>query len=117
MWDQTRQALNQSALRALNELASLIPGVVALAVAVAVSFAIAIALYFLIRRISIGLRLDERLMRWGFRPMAEWSPAKSPSLLVARIVFWVILLAGFLIGIAAFESTLTSQFVFELFGY
>lgn len=117
MWDQTRQALNQSMLRVLNELASLIPGVVALIVAVLLSAIVAGVLYFLLRRSLTGLRFDERLMHWGFRSVAEWSPAKSPSLLLARIVFWGIVLIGFLIGIAAFDSTLTSQFVFELFGY
>ena len=48
---------------------------------------------------------------------AEWSPHKSPALLTARIVFWAIVLLGFFIGVAAFDSALTSQLVFELFNY
>ncbi|MGH9697318.1 MAG: mechanosensitive ion channel family protein, partial [Bryobacteraceae bacterium] len=39
------------------------------------------------------------------------------TLLVTRSVTWVILLIGFLIGISAFDATLTSQFVERLFTY
>ena len=47
----------------------------------------------------------------------DWAPGKSPTLLLARVVFWGVVLVGFLIGIAAFDSTLTSQLVFQLFGH
>lgn len=117
MWDQVQQALNQSMIRVLNEFASLVPGVVALVLAVAFAILIAGVLYFVLRRALTGLQFDERLTRWGFRSVAEWSPSHSPALLLARIVFWGVILIGFLIGLAAFDSTLTSELVFQLFNY
>jgi hypothetical protein len=117
MWDQVQQALNQSMIRVLNELASLLPGLVALVLAVLLATLLGAILYFILRRVLASLEFDERLARWGFRAVADWSPANSPTLLLARIVFWAILLLGFLIGIAAFDSTLTSQLVLELFAY
>src|SRR6266404_5352600 len=117
MWEQVQQALNQSMVRVLNELASLVPGLVALVIAMLFSTVLAWILAFLLRRSLVGLHFDDRLQRWGFPSLAEWSPAKSPTLLVTRIVFWAVVLIGFLIGISAFDSTLTSQLVFQLFAY
>jgi hypothetical protein len=117
MWEQVQQALNQSMIRVLNELASLVPGLVALVIAVVFSTLIAGVLYFVLRRSLGSLHFDERLVRWGFQPMSDWAPAKSPTILVARVVFWGVVLVGFLIGIAAFDSTLTSQLVLQLFTY
>ncbi len=117
MWEQVQQALNQSMIRMLNEFASLVPGIIALVLAVAFATLLAGVLYFILRRTLSGLDFDERLARWGFRSLLDWSPSRSPSLLTARIVFWGIVLVGFLIGIAAFDSTLTSQLVLELFTY
>jgi Conserved TM helix len=117
MWLQVQQALDQSMIRVLNELASLVPGLVALVIAVLFSTLVAGVLYFVLRRSLTSLHFDERLVRWGFQPMADWAPANSPTILVARVAFWGVLLIGFLIGIAAFDSTLTSQLVLELFAY
>lgn len=117
MWAQVQQALNQSLIRVLNELASLIPGVAALLLAVIFSALLGGILYVVLRRVLASIQFDDRLTKWGFRSLAEWSPSKSPSLLLARITFWTILLIGFLIGVAAFDSTLTSRLVLELFTY
>ena len=117
MWQQGQDALNQSMVRVLNQLASLVPGVVALIAAVLFASLVAGILYFVLRRTLAGLQFDERLGRWGLSSLANWSPSKSPSLLVARIVCWTVVLIGFLIGLAAFDSTLTSQLVYQLFAY
>ncbi len=117
MWEQVEQALNQSMIRVLNEFASLVPGIIALVLAVVFAALLAGVLYFILRRTLTSLQFDERLARWGFRSLADWSPSRSPSLLTARIVSWGVVLIGFLIGVAAFDSTLTSQLVLELFAY
>jgi hypothetical protein len=117
MWTQVQQALNQSLIRMLNEFASLIPGVAALLLAVIFSALLGGILYVVLRRVLVGVRFDERLNQWGFQSISEWSPAKSPSLLLARITFWTVVLIGFLIGVAAFDSTFTSRLALELFSY
>src|ERR1700735_676070 len=105
MWTQAQQALNQSLIRVLDQLASLIPGVAALMLAVICASRLGGVLFLALRRLLAGVQFDERLPKWGFR----WSPARSPSLVVARVVFWTVVLIGFLIGVAAFDSALTSD--------
>jgi hypothetical protein len=117
MWEQVQQALNQSMIRVLNELASLVPGVIALVVAVFFSAVLGGLLSMLLRRALVAMHFDDRVSGWGKRSFAEWAPGNSPSLLVSRVVLWGIIIAGFFIGVAAFDSTVTSQLVFDLFTY
>jgi hypothetical protein len=117
MWDQVERALNQSTAQVLSQLASVLPGFAALLVAIVVATLIAWILSFLLRRVMDHFAFDELLHRWGFAALREWSPSERPSLLVARVVFWSVVLLGALIGIAALDASLTSQLVFQLFTY
>src|ERR1051326_4728302 len=109
MWDQASQELNQSMARMLGQLANLLPGVLALIVAVLFAAMVALLLTFILRRFLNGVRFDERLARWGFSGIADWSPKKSPTLLVTRVVGWLVVIVGFLIGTTAFDAIWTSQ--------
>src|SRR5437016_1051799 len=117
MWQQVQQALNQSMIRVLNEVASLVPGLVALIIAMLFSVLVAGVVTFLLRRSLQALQFDERLHRWGFAPLADRSLVKSPTLVLTRVAFGIVVLIGFLIGIAAFDATLTSQLMFQLVGH
>ena len=117
MWDQVRQALDQSATGFLTRLASLLPGIVALALALVVSLLLAWIVGFTVRRLLSGVKFDERLTHWGFSWLSEWSPAQSPTLLVSGVVTGAIVISGFLIGIAAFNSDLISSMVRSVFAY
>ena len=117
MWEQVQQALNESAIRVMTQIASLLPGVVALVVALLLSAILAWVLSYLLRRSLRGVNFDARIMRWGLSSLAELSPQNSPTLLVARTLYWTVMIVGFLIGVAAFHATLTSQLVAHMFGY
>ena len=117
MWEQVQQALNQSSERVIAGLANLLPGLVALIVALVLSSAGAWVLAVLLRRFLRGIHFDERLEGWGLSGLADWSPNKSPSILVTRTVSWLIVLVGFLIGIAAFDAAITSEIAMRLFRY
>ena len=117
MWDQVGQALSQSMNRMLTQMASLLPGVVALIAALLVSALAALVLTAVLRRSVTSIDFDRRVVEWGFPTLADWSPAKSPTLLATRTIGWTIMLIGFLIGISAFDVALTSQFVNRLFAY
>jgi hypothetical protein len=117
MWDQVEQALNQSMTQVLSQLASLLPGVAALIVAVVVSIGIAWILSLVLSHLLRRLRFEDRLEQWGIESLREWSPGEDPVLLITRIVFWSVVLIGLLIGVAALDSSLTSQFVVKLFTY
>lgn len=105
MWQQVHSALSQSAHRVLFKLASFLPGLVALLVAVIVLALIGAAIAAILRRILISAKFDERLARNSTDALSDWSPSGSPTLLVARIVFWACVVLGFIIGISAFDAS------------
>jgi hypothetical protein len=117
MWHQVGLTLNESTVRVLSRLASLLPGMIALIVAVFFSALLAWLVAFALRRFLLSIHFDQQLERWGFTGVAEWSPDQSPALLVTRVISWSIVLLGFVLGLAAFDATLTSQLAFHLFGY
>jgi len=104
MWQQVELALSQSAHRVLVKLASFLPGLVALLLAVVVLTAIGAGLAALLRRTLAAAKFDERLARSTSATISDWSPAHSPTALIARLVFWTCVLIGFFIGISAFDA-------------
>ena len=117
MWDQVGNALNASMVRVLSQFASLLPGILALIVALLLSAAVAWALAGIVRRSLVSIEFDRKLPGWGFPSVVDWSPEHRPTLLVTRSIVAIVMLMGFLIGISAFDATLTSQMVFRLFAY
>jgi len=117
MWNQIRQALNESTSRVIKQIANLLPGIAALIVALLVAGILAWIITFLLRRSLRRIHFDERLSTWGLQSLAHWSASETPTVLVTRVVWWVIMLVGFLIGISAFDATLTPRFFERLFGY
>jgi hypothetical protein len=117
MWDQVGDALRLSMTKMLSQLASLLPGIVALLTALILSGLIAWAVAAILRRSLAGFDFDRRVAQWGFPGLAEWSPSSSPTRLVTRATAGIIVFIGFLIGISAFDGALPSQFVVRLFAY
>jgi Conserved TM helix len=117
MREHVKEALDQSTARFLTALARLLPGLVALTVALLISVVLAWIVAIVLRRLLVSVRFDERLVRWGFPSPAEWSPMKSPSILVSRFVAALVIMTGLLIGVSAFDAELTSLFVQSVFAY
>lgn len=117
MWDRAQQALMESTSRLLSQVASFLPGIVALIVALFISALAAWIIGAGLRRFLAGIHFDERASRWGGASPMEWPAGKSPALLLTRIVSWIIVIFGCLIGIASFDATLTSQLAHTIFGY
>ena len=117
MWEQVNQALNESAARVMTGLANLLPGFVALLVALLASTVLGWFLAWVVKRSLLGIGFDERLKGWGLSELAEWSPKKSPTILVARAVLWFVVLVGFMIGVTAFNAALTSDLAMRVFRY
>ena len=117
MWQQVKQALADSTAHFLTRFASLLPGLAALILAVLVSVILAWILATIVRRSLAALHFDERLGHWGFASLAEWSPLNSPTLLVSRSFGTLVIVSGFLIGIAAFDFEWTYLFVQSIFAY
>src|SRR5258708_24538406 len=117
MWDQVGQALSSSMARMLSQLAGLLPGTVALIAALLISALVAWMVAAIRRRSLRSVRFDHRVVQWGFPTLVQWSSTTSPTQLVPRAVAWTIMLIGLLVGISAFDATLTSELVLRIFGY
>jgi hypothetical protein len=104
MWQQVELALSQSAHRVLVKLAIFLPALVALLLAVIVLTAIGAGLAALLRRFLTAAKFDERLAHNFIAPISDWSPAHSPTALIARVVFWGCVLIGCFIGISAADA-------------
>ncbi len=117
MWNQIEQALDESVNRIVTGTANLLPGLVALVVALTIAILVAGIVGFLLRRSLRGIDFDAKAATWGLAGLSEFSASKSPTVLAVRFVTWIVILIGFLIGIAAFDATLTSRLVMRLFAY
>ena len=119
MGQQISLALRESMHRALVQLASFLPGLVALLVAVLALTLLGALLAYLVRRVLTALHFDERFARTQTPNVADWAPRHSPTVLVARTVFWACFLAGLLIGVSAFDASLSgnSQVSFLIIPY
>jgi hypothetical protein len=108
MWEQVHQALLESLHRAVFKVATLLPGVLALIVALVVSIFIGWLLAAILRRILLAARFDARVEQSGLANISDWSSARTPTFLATRIVFWLTVIAGLFVGIAAFDASLSS---------
>ena len=117
MWKQVQDALNQSTTAFITKLARLLPGFVALILALLISLALAWIVAMVVRRLLSSIRFDELLAHWGLPLAAESSPGRSPTLLVSGAIGVAVIAAGLLIGVAAFDSELTSELVRNVFAY
>jgi hypothetical protein len=103
MWDQIEQSLRLSMDRVITKIAMLLPGLLAFVVAVVIFTAIGWLLALLVRRVLGAVKFDERL-RDRTNAIAEWSSSQTPSLVMTRMVYWVCVFAGVIIGLSAFEA-------------
>jgi Mechanosensitive ion channel, conserved TM helix len=117
MWQQVNDALRASVGRVLASLAGFLPGFVAFLVSVLIAAILGWLLSATCRRVLRWFRFDQRLEGIGLDALAEWSPARSPTLLAGRLLFWMVFLIGMLVGIAALEATQTSTVAERLLNY
>jgi hypothetical protein len=116
MWEQAKEALDQSMIRLLSQFAGLLPGFLALIMALVASIVAAWVLSALMRGTLRAMHFDQRLST-GWPSVSEWSPQHSPALLVSRFVATVVLIMGFLIGVSAVDVTLTYDMVHSMVEY
>lgn len=117
MLDQVNDALRESIGRVFAGLVSLLPGLVALLLAVLLAVGIGWLLSAFTVRLLRWVGFDRRLEHIGFEGVGEWAPGRSPTLLVGRLIFWVALLLGMLVGLAAIDPTLMATLAGRLITY
>jgi hypothetical protein len=108
--------LSNSMAQAMGRFASLLPGILAFLLALLLFALLGWALAWLVDRILVAVRFDERLGR-GTDAVAEWSPHQTPSRLVSRLVFWVLVVIGIGVGADAFGASTHSAIADGLLFY
>jgi hypothetical protein len=113
MGQQIKSALLQSTHRVLEVLVNFLPGVLALLLAMILFTLIGWGLSALAYRILIAMRFDDRLAERATSDapagIADWSPARSPALLVSRAILWLCILIGLALGVSAFDASYSAQ--------
>ncbi len=103
VWRHMSDALHQSVYRVLTLLIAVLPGILAFFLALVVFSLIGVIISAVLRSILVFVKFDNRITR--FRGNTEWTPSAPPSALVARVCFWVWVLIGLIIGVAAFDAS------------
>jgi len=117
MWRNVQESLLASLERVLTGVAAFLPSLLAMTLALLLSALLAWMIRLVLLRTLRGLKFDTRLEKWGFAGLVGISPGKSPSLLVCRIVSWVVILFGLLLALLAVEDKLVSHLLIRLFQY
>jgi hypothetical protein len=119
MGQQITFALKQSIHRIVLVLVAFLPGVLAFLLALILFSVAGFALSALVKRLLVALKFDERLASredsGSPTRVADWSPAHSPTLLAARVVFWVCTLLGVAVGILAFDASYSTDSRWSIF--
>jgi hypothetical protein len=117
MWKNVEDTLSASLERALTGLAAFLPSLLAMLLALLLSTLLAWMIRVILRRALRGVKFDARLEQWGFSGLAEISPGKSPTMLVCRVVTWIVILFGVLLALLAVEDSLMAQLFIRFFRY
>jgi hypothetical protein len=117
MWKNVEETLGASLERVLTGLAAFLPSLLALLLALLASILLAWLIRIVLRRMLASVKFDDRLEHWGFSGLAEMSPGHSPTRLVCRVMTWIVILFGLLLGLLAVEDSLTARVIIRVFEY
>ena len=117
MWVQVEDMLRRATLRTAENITEFMPGLLGLIVILIGSFVLALLVRALLLKALTGVRFDQRAEQWGLGALADWSAAGGPSTVVARVVTWIIILAGLLAGFSALDAALPEEFARTMFAY
>lgn len=94
MWSQVGSVLSEALARLGAVLVADLPGLVAMGIVLAATFLLAFLVRGLLRRLLARMGFDRRTHEWGMTTGPNLGPRHSPSSLVARGAFWLVVLTG-----------------------
>jgi len=109
MIETMRQVLEAVLERLRYQVTAYLPPLLAALIILLGAYLAAIFARWLLNRIFKGTAVDRFLRRSGLAFMIDSSGRLRATRLVAETAYWLILLAGFLTGLSAFNTDLTSQ--------
>lgn len=117
MVEQVNDIVRRAALRAAENVANFLPGLVGLLIMVLAAVLVALIARAIVLRVLRSVHFDRRADQLGLTALAQWSPEGGASLLAARIVMWTIVALGLLAGLSALDAAMPAQFALTVFHY
>jgi hypothetical protein len=117
MWAHVDRILRQATGEIVVNVANFLPGVLVALLLVVATFVVAVLARAVLVRGLRSLDFDRRAEQYGFGSLSGWPGAAGPSLTVARIAYWTILVLGLLVSLTALNATIPSQLALSVFGY
>lgn len=117
MWEQLNRILRQAGNQIVGYTVDFLPGVLVSLTVILVAFIVALLVRVLLVRALRGLDFDRRAQQVGLAAFAMWPVSANPSLTLARVVYWAILVLGFLVSLTALNATIPSRLALSVFEY
>lgn len=117
MWEQFQDMWSRAMLRTAENVTEFLPGLLGLILILLIALAVALVVRAVVLKALTGLRFDQRAEQWGLAPAGAWAAVGGPSMLVARIAMWIVLIAGLLASLSALDAALPEEFARTMFGY
>jgi hypothetical protein len=116
MVEEIRRALSVAEMRIVDGVASFLPGILALLLLLVAAVIVAVVIRYAVFRALQGLEFDRRAELLGVS-LADWTPSRSASRLVAAAAYWTVLLIGLLLGLTALDAALLTRFATAVLEY
>jgi len=118
MGEVWRVAISDSFNKFLGKVLTFLPNLLAMITILIVGFFIAWVLRVLLLRFLKAIQFDRVSERWGFSQVfSKGGMAYSPTILISRFFFWVVVLITLILGINALEVAATQNFITHFFNY
>ncbi|PWT81696.1 MAG: hypothetical protein C5B57_09955 [Blastocatellia bacterium] len=117
MWEQVDQILRQATTQIADHVANFLPGVLVSLVLILVAFVVAVLTRMALTRALRSLEFDRRVGQYDLAALAGLPTATSPSLTIARVAYWTIIILGLLISLTALNATIPSRLALSVFEY
>lgn len=117
MLERINRIMERAAERTVEAVADFLPGLVLLVAILALTIGVAIVVRILLVRVLQGLELDRRLAEGGFADSIALPPGASISVVIARMVQWMIVLVGILLGMTTLDAAMPGRFALRIFDY
>jgi hypothetical protein len=118
MGEVWRVAISDSFNKFLGKVLTFLPNLLAMITILIVGFFIAWVLRVLLLRFLKAIQFDRVSERWGFSQVfSKGGIAYSPTILLSRFFFWVVVLITLILGINALEVAATQNFITQFFNY
>lgn len=102
----------------LKELVQFLPHLFAMAVILALGILVAWIVKFVVFRLLTTMKFDQYSGRVGFsQAMRKGGVSETPSHLVGRVVYWIIVLIFLMLGLGALNLQPVNQFVMQTLSY